>query len=68
MEIKDSFRQYRGETDPSVIQRQLLLAQQGIQQLGAYTNMTMKNGGLEVTMSQNPMPAPAHPSEERITD
>jgi hypothetical protein len=59
LEIMNTFRVNRRETDSDKLRIQLLLATQGLDQLKAYTCLKDQKGNLEVTMHQNPMPMPA---------
>ena len=65
-EIMETFRRNRNEADPERLRLQLLVANQGLSQLKAYTCLKEERGNLEVTLDQNPMPAPAR--GERIEE
>lgn len=58
-EIMETFRRNRDEADPNKLRLQLLVAEQGLSQLKAYTGMKEQSGHMEITLDQNPMPAPS---------
>lgn len=56
LEIRRSFRENKNLTDRKEIAKAMAVAEKGIEQLGAYSNLKRSNLDWSVDLEKNPMP------------